>query len=64
MEKENNTLLTAKQAAKIVGISPCRLRVYIREGKIKAEMIGTEYLIKPESLEGIKRERKRATYDE
>ncbi len=49
--------LTAKQAAKIVGISPGQFRKRIREGNIKAEKVGTEYIVDPANIKNVKRRR-------
>lgn len=44
------THLTTKQVAERLGITSNRVLALIRAGRLPAERIGVQYLIKPESL--------------
>jgi excisionase family DNA binding protein len=43
--------LTTTQAAIILGVSPTRVTVFIREGRLKAERVGQAWLIHKSDLE-------------
>ena len=47
-------LLTTSEAAKILRVTPIRIRQMIREGKIEARQIGRDYVIEESSLESVK----------
>lgn len=47
-------LLTTNEAAKILRVTPIRVRQMIREGKIEARQIGRDYVIEESSLETVK----------
>ena len=47
-------LLTTNEAAKILHVTPIRVRQLIREGKIEARQIGRDYVIEESSLETVK----------
>ncbi len=47
-------LLTTNEAAKILRVTPIRVRQMIREGKIAARQIGRDYVIEESSLETVK----------
>jgi len=47
-------LLTTNEAAKILRVTPIRVRQLIREGKIEARQIGRDYVIEESSLETVK----------
>jgi excisionase family DNA binding protein len=47
-------LLTTSEAAKILCVSPIRVRQLIREGKIEAKQVGRDYVIEESSLETVK----------
>ena len=47
-------LLTTNEAAKILRVTPIRVRQLIREGKIAAKQIGRDYVIEESSLETVK----------
>lgn len=47
-------LLSTREAAKILRVTPIRVRQMIREGKIAARQIGRDYVIEESSLESIK----------
>ncbi len=47
-------LLTTSEAAKILCVSPIRVRQLIREGKIAARQVGRDYVIEESSLETVK----------
>ena len=47
-------LLTTNEAAKILHVTPIRVRQMIREGKIAARQIGRDYVIEESSLETVK----------
>lgn len=47
-------LLTTNEAAKILHVTPIRVRQMIREGKIEARQIGRDYVIAESSLESVK----------
>ena len=48
-------LLTIKQCAEILHLSPNRVRVLVRQGRIAAERVGNQYLIAPEALASLTR---------
>jgi excisionase family DNA binding protein len=50
-------VLTALEAAAELGVSRSRIFALIRSGRLAAERIGTQYVIKPRDLEKV-RERK------
>lgn len=47
-------LLTTNEAAKILRVTPIRVRQMIREGKIEAKQIGRDYVIEESSLDSVK----------
>ena len=47
-------LLTTSEAAKILRVTPIRIRQMIREGKITAKQVGRDYVIEENSLESVK----------
>ena len=47
-------LLTTSEAAKILRVSPIRVRQMIREGKIAAKQVGRDYVIEESSLDSVK----------
>ncbi len=47
-------LLTTSEAAKILHVTPIRVRQLIREGKIEARQVGRDYVIEESSLETVK----------
>lgn len=47
-------LLSTTEAAKILCVTPIRVRQLIREGKIKAKQIGRDYVIEESSLASVK----------
>lgn len=47
-------LLTTSEAAKILRVTPIRIRQMIREGKIAAKQVGRDYVIAESSLESVK----------
>ena len=47
-------LLTTSEAAKILRVTPIRVRQLIREGKIAARQVGRDYVIEESSLETVK----------
>jgi len=47
-------LLTTTEAAKILRVTPIRVRQLIREGKIEARQIGRDYVIEESSLDSVK----------
>ena len=47
-------LLTAKQAAQILGVDSSRVRVLIREGRLPAQKIGRDWIILKPDLELVK----------
>ena len=47
-------LLTAKQAAEILGVHHSRVRVLIREGRLPAQKLGREWIIMESDLEKVK----------
>ena len=47
-------LLTTSEAAKILRVTPIRVRQLIREGKIEAKQVGRDYVIEESSLETVK----------
>jgi len=46
--------LTTKQAAEILGVTPRRVRMLIRNGRLPAEKHGRDWAIKPGDLEFVK----------
>lgn len=49
----DNTLLTAHEAARILRVDPQTVRAYIRNGKLPAARVGKSYLIKPADLDDL-----------
>jgi excisionase family DNA binding protein len=47
-------LLTAKQAAQILGVHHSRVRVLIREGRLPAQKVGRDWVIMEPDLELVK----------
>jgi excisionase family DNA binding protein len=47
-------LLTAKQAAEILGVHHSRVRVLIREGRLPAQKVGRDWVIMEPDLELVK----------
>jgi len=47
-------LLSVKQAAERLGVSPRRVRMLIEGGKLVAHQLGREYAIEEGALEGVK----------
>ncbi len=47
-------LLTTNEAAKILHVTPIRVRQLIREGKIAARQVGRDYVIEESSLASVK----------
>ena len=47
-------LLTTSEAAKILHVTPIRVRQLIREGKIAARQVGRDYVIEESSLDSVK----------
>jgi excisionase family DNA binding protein len=47
-------LLSTKQAAEILGISPIRVRQLIQEGKLPASRVGRDYVINEADLTNVK----------
>ncbi len=47
-------LLTAKQAAEILGVHHSRVRVLIREGRLPAQKLGREWIIMEPDLKKVK----------
>ncbi len=47
-------LLTTSEAAKILHVTPIRVRQLIREGKIAAKQVGRDYVIEERSLDSVK----------
>lgn len=47
-------LLTTNEAAKILHVTPIRVRQMIREGKIEAKLVGRDYVIEESSLRSVK----------
>jgi len=57
MIKNKGNYLTSSEAAKALGFSPDHVRKLIRQGKIKAERIGRNWIIEKKSLDKIHRQR-------
>jgi excisionase family DNA binding protein len=47
-------LLTAKQAAEILGVHHSRVRVLIREGRLPAQKVGRDWIIMEPDLELVR----------
>lgn len=47
-------LINTKEAGKRLNVTPIRVRQLIREGKLKAELIGRDYVIDEKSLSSVK----------
>jgi len=47
-------LLTTNEAAKILRVTPIRVRQMIREGKIAARQVGRDYVIEESSLDSVR----------
>ncbi len=46
-------LLSTKQAAEKLNVSPIRVRQLIHEGKLKAQLVGRDYVIEDASLKRV-----------
>jgi excisionase family DNA binding protein len=46
--------LTVNQAAAELGITPGRVRILISSGRLRAEKVGVQYLIRPRDLEAVR----------
>ena len=46
-------LLSTKEAAEILGVTPIRIRQLIHEGKLEAHLIGRDYAIEESALNGV-----------
>lgn len=57
MKLKHNDYLTSKEAAAIIGVSHDHIRRLIRDGKIKAEKLGHNWLIQRVVAKKIKRQR-------
>lgn len=53
-----NCLMNTKQVSELTGLSTTQIRRMARSGEIKAERIGTEWLIRMSVAKSIKRRRK------
>ena len=53
-QNRNMKLLTAKQAAQILGVDSSRVRVLIREGRLPAQKVGRDWVILEPDLELVK----------
>jgi len=47
-------LLSTKQAAEKLNVSPIRIRQLIQEKKLKAKLVGRDYVIEEKDLETVK----------
>lgn len=54
----NGKLITTKEAAEELGLSIRAVQKMIESGRLKANRVGRDYLILPESLENIERKSK------
>ena len=52
-------MLNSAMAAKILGFTPDYVRRLMRTGKIKAQKLGSDWIITEKSLKNINRQRKR-----
>ena len=46
--------LTTAQAAEKLGVSPGRIRQFIRDGRLPATQLGRDYIIQPKDLAKVK----------
>ncbi len=46
-------LLSTKEAAEILNVSPIRVRQLIQEGKLKANRVGRDYVIDEKDLKSV-----------
>jgi len=46
--------LSVRQAAEKLGVSPRRVHQLIDEGKLKAEKVGSYYIVQEKDLKGVK----------
>lgn len=49
-------LMTLAQAAEHLGLSPSTLRVQVRRGSLRAELIGKTYVVTPGEVERYRRD--------
>ena len=47
-------LISTKEAAEKLNVSPIRVRQLIQEGKLKANRVGRDYVIDEKDLESVK----------
>lgn len=57
MSNKKDAYITSSEAAKILGFTPTHVRRLIGRGKIKAEKVGANWILKPSAISGIKRVR-------
>ena len=50
----SDKLLTTNQAAEQLNVTPIRIRAMIRDGRLKAEKMGRDYVIKESALEFVR----------
>ena len=58
MIKNKDHYLTTFEVAQKIGVTPDHIRRLIMQGKIKAEKLGNNWLVKPASIKNITRQRK------
>jgi len=51
---DSNTLLTTKEAAESLGVNRSRVRQFILEGRLLAQKVGRDWIIKEEDLESAR----------
>jgi excisionase family DNA binding protein len=54
MTAKKDRLLSVTEAAEILGVNRQRTHQLIKDGRLKAEMIGTQYVIKESDLDAVK----------
>ena len=54
---KNRNYLTTIEAGKLLGFTPDYMRRLIARGKIKAEKLGHNWILKPKDIKHIKRQR-------
>lgn len=60
MTKLADKIITTTKAAQILGVAQSYIRQMILEGKIKAEKVGTDWMMTEKSLKNFKRQRKKS----
>jgi excisionase family DNA binding protein len=57
---EQMGLVTTKEAAQILGVTPARVRQFIKDGRLAAEKRGRDHLLEDQEVQRFKRHGRRS----